>query len=51
LPDPDADPEAHAYVEVRSAATRGGFSDQSARLYGPDRRLIAVVSQLFAVLG
>jgi acyl-CoA thioesterase len=50
LPDPAYDPADHAFVEVRSAATLRGYSDQSARLHGPDGRLLAVVSQLFAVL-
>lgn len=50
LPDPALDPRRHAYVVVGSPATSAGYSDQHAELYGPDRRLLAVVHQMFAVL-
>lgn len=50
LPDAALDPHAYAYVEVAAPATLAGYGDQHAAVYGADRRLLAVVRQLFAVV-
>jgi acyl-CoA thioesterase len=50
LPSPELDPSAPMLVEVRSAATSGGYSDQEGRLYSPTGKMYAVARQLVAVL-